>query len=152
MRGRDWTRRRTGRSDRGVRVPVASITVDGQRQDWSGVPPAATDRQGDDPSRFSGADAKALCIAQDVSRATLYVMLDFWDGRPNPDLASGAVPGSGGGSSNILMGYMAFLDNSNDGRYEGELFARYLPLLQSWPHLPCVPFGGGWRRKGKPVI
>ncbi len=113
-------------------VPIADITVDGNRDDWLAVNPAATDAEGDDISSFTGADAKGLYIAQSSDGSTIYVMMDFYDGSPNSLLASSSTTDGNQQWPNVAMGYQVFFDENNDGTYDGELFARFDPNSGQW--------------------
>ena len=65
-------------------IPNASITLDGNPAEWSGIDPVCTDAQGDDNTAYTGADIKSFKFAQDSNY--VYVMADFYDGMPNTAL------------------------------------------------------------------
>jgi hypothetical protein len=113
-------------------VPIADITVDGDRDDWATITPAATDVEGDDTSTFTGADLKELYIAQSSDGKTIYIMMSFWDGPPNPTLASSYTTDGNEEWPNVAMGYAVFFDHNLDGIYEGDLGARFDPSSSEW--------------------
>jgi hypothetical protein len=55
----------------------ASISLDGQVEDWAGVEPLATDPQGDDSPQFTGDDLRAVYVAQ--TSQDLFVRVDLWE-------------------------------------------------------------------------
>ncbi len=73
-------------------IPSATITVDGDAADWSGISPARTDPQGDDSMDYTGDDIKAFYLAQDSEN--LYLRLDLWE-NVNPSFANGPAPNEG---------------------------------------------------------
>ncbi|MCD6318663.1 carboxypeptidase regulatory-like domain-containing protein, partial [Candidatus Aerophobetes bacterium] len=62
---------------------VASITVDGDPNDWKGINPVVSDPQGDSSGKKSGTDVKAIYVAKDDTY--LYFMMSLWDGPTNSD-------------------------------------------------------------------
>jgi hypothetical protein len=57
--------------------PSASITLDAQVGDWSGVEPFASDPRGDDSPDFTGDDIRALYVGQ--ASGDLFVRIDLWE-------------------------------------------------------------------------
>ena|GEM_PF-6170444 len=116
-------------------VPSGKMTVDGSRDDWTYIVPIANDPEGDDQSTFTGADAKGLYVAQDTS-GMIYVMIDFWDGSPNPEMASGVTKDGDETHPDEKMGYQVFFDDRaiKDIRLhpKWELFGRYDTLAAEW--------------------
>lgn len=68
-----------------IQVPFASITVDGQTSDWSGIQPAVTDPVGDAKGGPAGSDLTALYLARDSANA--YVRIDVANGPPDSTVA-----------------------------------------------------------------
>ena len=66
----------------------ASITLDGQVGDWSGVEPLALDPQGDDSPQFTGDDLRAVYVAQ--TSQDLFVRVDLWE-DVNTNFGNGPV-------------------------------------------------------------
>ena len=64
-----------------VQVPFASITVDGNPADWSGIQPALTDRAGDAYFGPTGSDITAVYLARDNTKA--YLRIDVTNGPPD---------------------------------------------------------------------
>lgn len=84
----------------------ASITLDGQVDDWAGVEPLALDAQGDDSALFTGDDLRAVYVAQ--SATDLFVRIDLWDDA-NTSFGNGPAADSEDGRYNILL--------NNDGPF-----------------------------------
>jgi hypothetical protein len=62
--------------------PTRTISVDGYRNDWSGVPPRYVDPKGDlESGNDEGADLASFYLAKDES--FLYVMIETYD-TPSP--------------------------------------------------------------------
>jgi hypothetical protein len=111
--------------DREILIPTASISVDGSSADWAGVSPVATDGQGDDGSEWSGADLKALYIAQNAASDTIYAMLQFWDGVPNTDMASGVSTDGDAQNPDVELGYQIAFNAWHMQPPIAEIFARF---------------------------
>ncbi|MGA1824107.1 MAG: hypothetical protein ACMUIP_05520 [bacterium] len=62
-------------------VPYATITLDGNGNDWADIDAVENDPQGDDISDYSGADIKCYKVAQDQNN--IYIWSEMWDGSPN---------------------------------------------------------------------
>ena len=65
-----------------VQIPTASITIDGDPADWTGVPTVYTDPQHDQnsPDGHQGTDIKEYRIARDAT----YIYMAFWLHDANP--------------------------------------------------------------------
>jgi len=63
-------------------IPLATISIDGDRNDWAGIQPAFVDEVGDeDPDAdFAGADISELYLSKD--NAYYYFMIRLFDGSP----------------------------------------------------------------------
>lgn len=94
---------------------VAEITVDGNRSDWDNIEPLVVDKSGDGSSTFTGTDAKSISMAISPDRSTLYIMMDFHDGIPNPTFASQNTPPSQGLPFGVNQGYQIHFDKDTDG-------------------------------------
>jgi hypothetical protein len=90
-------------------IPSATITVDGDAGDWSGIDPALTDPQGDDSVSYTGDDIEALYLAQDSEN--LYLRMDLWE-NVNTSFANGPPPHEGAYEFTLY----------NDGTYPGLRF------------------------------
>ena len=72
----------------GLVIPTATITVDGDAADWTGISPLVNDPQNDAVayfSAYSGSDIKAIYAAKDDTN--LYVRVDLW-GNANTDFGN----------------------------------------------------------------
>lgn len=86
-------------------APMANIVIDGNSDDWSGIAPAITDRQGDSQSSYIGTDVKSLYIAQSPDLSMVYLMMELWDGPPNPDFASAYTTDGDSDHPNVQQSY-----------------------------------------------
>lgn len=61
----------------------AAIVVDGNTEDWSGIPPVRVDERNDEAANanYPGTDIKAFYMAKDSQ--FLYLMMEVYDGPPN---------------------------------------------------------------------
>jgi hypothetical protein len=107
-------------------VPLANIVIDGNPDDWSGITPALTDPQGDSYSSYTGTDVKSLYIAQSTDLSKVYLMMELWDGPPNPDFASSYTTDGDAEHPNVPQSYSVFF--ADDCSFNG------------WPW-PCVSIG-----------
>ena len=73
-------------------ISTATITVDGDPADWSGIDTLVSDPQGDDSPAYTGDDIQALYIAKDSDN--LYVRMDLWD-SVNTNFGNGPSPNEG---------------------------------------------------------
>lgn len=73
-------------------IPTATITLDGDTSDWTGITEAVTDPQGDDSNLYTGDDIEALYLAKDFNN--LYIRLDLYD-NANPNFGNGPAPYEG---------------------------------------------------------
>ena len=73
-------------------ISTATITVDGDPTDWSGIDTLVSDPQGDDSPAYTGDDIQALYIVKDS--ANLYVRMDLWD-TVNTNFGNGPSPSEG---------------------------------------------------------
>jgi len=69
-----------------VTAPRATLTIDGEPDDWTDIDPVIHDPEGNDPSPYTGCDIKDVYIA--IDDTYLYLMGDFWDGPPNEEWGS----------------------------------------------------------------
>lgn len=75
-----------------IEIQTASITVDGDPGDWSGINALATDPQGDDSPSYTGDDIKGLYVAKDSD--DLYLRMDLWE-NANTSFGNGPAPEAG---------------------------------------------------------
>ncbi|MBD1401661.1 hypothetical protein [Pelovirga terrestris] len=95
---------------------VADIIVDGDGSDWDNIEPLVVDKSGDGSSEFTGTDAKSISMAISPDRSTLYIMMDFYDGIPNPIFASGDTPDVDPiVGLPVQQGYQIHFDKDSDG-------------------------------------
>lgn len=74
-------------------IPTATITVDGNTTDWSGISALATDPQGGDSSTsYTGDDIKDIYVAKDSTN--LYISMDLWE-NANTNFGNGPSPHEG---------------------------------------------------------
>ena len=71
-----------GTNQRKYVITDRTITVDGQKEDWSGIVPAFTDPQGDSTNPNPGTDLKGIYLAKDQN--FLYVLITLY-GAPIAD-------------------------------------------------------------------
>lgn len=68
-------------------IPTATVNIDGNTSDWSGISPIITDNTGEGNSSVSGSDIYRVYLAKDS--INLYVRLDLANGTPSDDLYIG---------------------------------------------------------------
>jgi hypothetical protein len=66
-------------------IPTRTITIDGNPNDWSGIPPFMTDASGDSACE-TGTDIKSIYLANDD--CFLYWRMDTWSGQFHHQLRS----------------------------------------------------------------
>jgi len=75
-----------------IDIPIKTIIVDGNPDDWNGISALVTDTQGDDSPSYIGDDIKSLFIAKDTDY--LYLRMDLWD-SVNTNFGNGPSPNEG---------------------------------------------------------
>ncbi|HUE73101.1 MAG TPA: hypothetical protein VMP01_19610 [Pirellulaceae bacterium] len=81
--------------------PQASITLDAEVGDWTGVEPLAVDAQGDDSPLFTGDDLRAVYVAQ--SSTDVFVRVDLWE-DVNRNFRNGYAEEGKDGRYNLRLG------------------------------------------------
>ena len=87
-------------------IPTATITVDGDPGDWTGIDPLVSDPQGDDSPDYTGDDIRALYAAQDAEH--LYLRMDLWE-NVNTNFQNEQPPNDGF--------YLLFVSSNADFEY-----------------------------------
>ena len=93
----------------GTEVPKATITIDGDQSDWSGISPLIVDDINDSEADETGTDIKNVYLAKDS--CYLFVRFDFKDADPNKNILYHLNFQYGQGDTNRYEIVMFFSDN-----------------------------------------
>jgi hypothetical protein len=115
-----------------VSAPTATITMNGNRDDWTSIQPLMTDKSDDDYSVYAACDARGLYVAMSPDNSMLYIMMDFYDGPPSPAFASDSTnngyttDGAFYALPDVKRGYTVIFDTDASGS------SHFLQITARW--------------------